>query len=469
MTSLPKKTEPISILKAPPLPSVALPTPSSSSSVNRHVTHSIVMSEDEEDEDDYKYTMSDGEDEDLGFVPSGKALALLQTEKACYSGYLLKKGEKRRTWKKRWFVLRTTKLAMYKDKKEYKLLRIIDLQDIHSLVQMTSKNKYHYVFAIITPKRIYYVQADDQHTMKEWFDAIDRAKEELSTIETVATKEGAYKPCSILTQPRRRSSGASVDTRRTTIVSSPHAIKSCYMPPSPENDVHSPLKIRPPPLGNDTIGQVSPINDQAQVHFADGIPSSKGDGYNSASDSVIAVKKEESRNKVLMEGYLLKLGRNKGWQKRWFVLRTDTLAYYEDDKEYSPHRIIPLDHINHLLEIEPISKNKQQCFKIIIPKRNYVLCANTRIEMETWLDALTRQSMKSTNMENSNRIKSHHHEQHVSTSGYHQAMRLEQIAEIDCQESSSNYSLVNKSSMESIGNSSQISYVSGTGGASGRH
>lgn len=53
------------------------------------------MSEDE-DEDDLKYAMSDGEDEEAGYIPSGKTLELLQTEKACYSGYLLKKGEKRR-------------------------------------------------------------------------------------------------------------------------------------------------------------------------------------------------------------------------------------------------------------------------------------------------------------------------------------------------------------------------------------
>lgn len=36
---------------------------------------------------------------------------------ALKSGYLMKKGEKRKTWKKRWFVLRGGQLAMYKTDK----------------------------------------------------------------------------------------------------------------------------------------------------------------------------------------------------------------------------------------------------------------------------------------------------------------------------------------------------------------
>jgi hypothetical protein len=54
------------------------------------------MSEDEEDEGDLKYAVSDGDDDEQAYVPSGKAQALLQSEKPCYSGCLLKKGEKRR-------------------------------------------------------------------------------------------------------------------------------------------------------------------------------------------------------------------------------------------------------------------------------------------------------------------------------------------------------------------------------------
>lgn len=36
---------------------------------------------------------------------------------AVKSGYLMKKGERRKAWKKRWFVLRGGQVAMYKNEK----------------------------------------------------------------------------------------------------------------------------------------------------------------------------------------------------------------------------------------------------------------------------------------------------------------------------------------------------------------
>ncbi|KAI8334606.1 hypothetical protein BC941DRAFT_431668 [Chlamydoabsidia padenii] len=540
MTTPAQKAEAISILKAPP-PSSSMTIPASAtpshSTRNRHppVTSQIVISEDEDDED-LRYAMSDGEDEDAGYIPSGKTLELLQTEKACYSGYLMKKGEKRRTWKKRWFVLRTTKLAMYKDKKEYKLLRIIDLRDIHSVVQVTSKNKYRYVFAIITPKRMYYVQAEDQQTMDGWLEAIDQAKEELRQLDVNDDSSSigrdqefakdvvtSYKSNSSMTQQRRRSSaGAPMDNRRQSsgMVTSPSIASSspsnsgftsfAHSPPgtgylsssppppvpplpasatnkSTSNPTALPTRVDIPksasaPLSDYNTGHVYPLSptlDQAQVHFAEGIASSEDDEDYSVTNSVIDVRKEEDRNRVLVEGYLLKLGRNKGWQKRWFVLRTDTLAYYEDEKEYSPHRIIPLEHIMDTLEIEAISKNKQYCFKIIIPKRNYVLCASTEDDMEAWLNALSvavRRSKKDTSKESSGKAGSSEastHEQHTTSSGatstshqqQQQKGRLGQISEADSRDELHN--LTRKLSMESFENSSHISGVSGAGGVGG--
>ncbi|KAI8071089.1 hypothetical protein BC940DRAFT_295258 [Gongronella butleri] len=557
-----------------------------------HKTAHIVLSEDE-DEDDPKYTVSDGEDEDPASMPSGKALELLQTEKVCFAGYLLKKGEKRRTWKKRWFVLRTTKLAMYKDKKEYKLLRIIDLHDIHSVVQVTSKNKYRNVFAIITPKRMYYVQADDQRSMDGWFEAIEHAKQDLRLYDAdddessvnrdhefakdvvssyksnasnssnpLAQQQHHQLPSTSLSsssssaQQRRRSS-ITIDTARRASLDqhrqiSPITTSPVAAPPSatanaasaaatpltqqadsaavpPATTKTTPAKTQPtnprieipptridtsitssssasPPaprhpqqqvtfasssLSEYTTGQIYPVSptlEHAQ-HIADGIASSEDDEEYSATNSIIDLKKEEDRNRVLVEGYLLKLGRNKGWQKRWFVLRTDTLAYYENDKEYSPHRIIPLQHIIDSLEIDAMSKNKQYCFKIIIPKRNYVLCASTENDMESWLNALSiaiRRAKKdaknpaaaagtaadhaaatsptsplasssSAAAATSDKVgKSHHHAPH------HQALRLERIPEIQKLPSA-----VRRLSIESFENSSHISGVSGAGGVGG--
>lgn len=59
----------------------------------------IALSEDEEDDFDYQQHPNQyfsDEDDPPALPISGQALELLQTEKAVKSGYLLKKGEKRR-------------------------------------------------------------------------------------------------------------------------------------------------------------------------------------------------------------------------------------------------------------------------------------------------------------------------------------------------------------------------------------
>ncbi|KAI8642214.1 hypothetical protein BD408DRAFT_416982 [Parasitella parasitica] len=402
-----QKSEPISILKHTNNHSMAPSNPKSAR---------LVLSEDEDDQ-----RLSDGDcdnddDEQIMEPMSAEALELLETEKVLKAGYLLKKGEKRRTWKKRWFVLRTTKLAMYKDKKEYKLLRIIDLHAIHSVVQVTSKHKYKFVFAFVTAKRMYYVQAEDQKDMDEWFRLVNHAKEEqrlydadddTSTIDRdqefakdVITSYKSNHAANVM-QNQRRQSSAAYDSSAKAV----GAAGGTSPPSLPNNEIiskiipldipkkkklpASPINSQLTPLGEYALGHtypLSPSSDHTQMSVIDGIASSEDDEEYSADKANI--QSEESRNRVLIEGYLLKLGRNKGWRKRWFVLRTDTLAYYEDDKEYSPHRIIPLHHIIDSLEIDPVSKSKQHCFKIIIPKRSYVLCASTEVDMDSWLNAL---------------------------------------------------------------------------------
>lgn len=63
-----------------------------------------VVTEDELDEDG---------DENSKLQANGE----VEIERPIFCTYLKKKGEQRRNWKKRWFVLRATKLSYYKDDK----------------------------------------------------------------------------------------------------------------------------------------------------------------------------------------------------------------------------------------------------------------------------------------------------------------------------------------------------------------
>ncbi|GAN06545.1 transmembrane protein [Mucor ambiguus] len=508
------KSEPISILKH------TNSTTHYSSILSSSNTKSarIVLSE---DEDDHRLSDGDNDDDEQNMEPmSAEALELLETEKVLKAGYLLKKGEKRRTWKKRWFVLRTTKLAMYKDKKEYKLLRIIDLHEIHKVVQVTSKHKYKFVFAFVTAKRMYYVQANDQQDMDDWFRLVNQAKEDLrlydadddtSSIDRdqefakdVITSYKSNHVANVMQNQRRQSSGTYDNSARSLVASSSAAAAGvptttaaagggggatlAASPPSLSNNeiiskikpmdipkhkkqTTSPNNSLSTPLGEYALGHTYPLSPSSdrtnQMSVIEGIASSEDDEEYSVDRANI--QSEESRNRVLIEGYLLKLGRNKGWRKRWFVLRTDTLAYYEDDKEYSPHRIIPLHHIIDSLEIDPVSKSKRYCFKIIIPKRSYVLCASTEDDMDAWLNALVvaiRRAKKEAANESTKSLSSTtpstpQPQQHQQFQPRH----LSQIPENKAYDIQKVHSTT--SSADSFENVSHISGVSGAGGVGG--
>ncbi|CEG84531.1 hypothetical protein RMATCC62417_18320 [Rhizopus microsporus] len=75
----------------------------------------VVLSEDEEEDSNQRYT-SDGDDDEPGAEPmSAEALELLKTEKVLKAGYLLKKGEKRRV---RLTSIHDGKLIIYVDLEE---------------------------------------------------------------------------------------------------------------------------------------------------------------------------------------------------------------------------------------------------------------------------------------------------------------------------------------------------------------
>ncbi|BGP10609.1 hypothetical protein JCM10049v2_006501 [Rhodotorula toruloides] len=107
---------------------------------------------------------------------------------ALKAGYLMKRGERRKTWKKRWFVLRGGQVAMYKNDKEYRLLRLIPLTDIHTVTPVEMK-KHAHTFGIVTPRRTFYIKADSDADVNAWCRVIERAKAEYLARATVTTLE----------------------------------------------------------------------------------------------------------------------------------------------------------------------------------------------------------------------------------------------------------------------------------------
>lgn len=134
------------------------------------------------DEDAYNYYGSAPEDEGLNDDDSDREQVIQLAQNAfdneipLKSAYLMKKGGKHRAWKKRWFVLKPTRLCYYKNDKEYELLGMITLDQLEFVSSVEHKKRSN-SFAIVTKKRTYYVQAPDQTELQGWTSSINLAKE----------------------------------------------------------------------------------------------------------------------------------------------------------------------------------------------------------------------------------------------------------------------------------------------------
>lgn len=210
------------------------------------------------------------------------------------------------TWKKRWFVLRPAHLAFYKTSAEYKLLRLLDLSDIHSCTPVQLK-KHANVFGLVSPTRTFYLQAESGQEVSNWVKAITDARQVLLA---TSTDNSATAPIPI---------PASASGPRNS-----HQIA-----PSPSFS-HSPYN-----------------HHLTSSESEDGLPSvSRSQGgtiVQSTSETVASPSKQPGPIdplKVIMSGYLMKCGsRRHTWHNRWFTLSGDKLVYSRSHMVRSSHLV----------------------------------------------------------------------------------------------------------------------------------
>ncbi|KXN88624.1 Pleckstrin homology domain-containing family A member 2 [Leucoagaricus sp. SymC.cos] len=317
------------------------------------------------------------------------------------SGYLSKKGERRKTWKKRWFVLRPTHLAFYKNEAEYKLLRLLDLNDVHSCIPVQLKRHSH-TFGLILPKRTYYLQAGSARDVQEWVEAIEDARQ---TLMATSTQNSGNNPTITPT-----SAPIPVPQNPSTLRPPPISISpeqnlnalSQIVSSSDSDDALSQLAPPPPPGGERGGGMVVPS--PTKLTFAPHqLPPSPNP------------PKEVS--KIILSGYLMKCGsKRRNWRKRWFTLTADKLFYSRSHMDMKPHRVFAFSDILDAMDCDlpkrrlgtsvgsattaPGSgggavdlgvEGQQQrnfIFKIVMTKRNLLLCAPSEEDEIRWLGAV---------------------------------------------------------------------------------
>lgn len=91
------------------------------------------------------------------------------------SGYLIKQGIKRKNWKRRFFVLDLCALSYFTSHDEVSPIKMINLADIYqSRVSVGIHVHKQNVFEVVTPQRVYYIQAESQSERDAWISAINK-------------------------------------------------------------------------------------------------------------------------------------------------------------------------------------------------------------------------------------------------------------------------------------------------------
>ncbi|TFK27794.1 PH-domain-containing protein [Coprinopsis marcescibilis] len=286
-------------------------------------------------------------------------------ESVIKSGYLIKKGERRKTWKKRWFVLRPAHLAYYKSSEEYQTLKLLDLSDVHSCTPVNLK-RHDNTFSLISPHRTFYFQASSPQDVREWVTAIEDARQALLA---TSTRNSASTPIPIINrpeQPTQRGSSLAIST--------------------------SPGQLHPITSSDSEDGGYRGAPSPTAINFA-------------PSPSIPSAPQP----KVIISGYLMKLSSHRRkWQKRWFVLTSEKLVYSQSHMDPKPTRTVPFSAILDALEYQlPQGKHPQSSsppgvsavsdgddgarshtFKIAMTKNTLLLCAPSEEDEIRWLGAI---------------------------------------------------------------------------------
>ncbi|CAE6519049.1 unnamed protein product [Rhizoctonia solani] len=302
-------------------------------------------------------TDEDDEDEDdRAFVTRGPADKEVKDEVVIKSGFLWKKGERRKAWKKRWFVLRTAKIGLYKNEQEYKLLRLVDLNDVHSVAPCELK-KHSNTFAVVTPARTYYLQAESAAGCESWVHAMNDARVRLKEL-------GSETP--VPQTPPGPGPTITIPTVTQSPTQLPHAGSS------------APHQVPASPL-------------QHTMSSSDSEPEGDFDG--------VAPQPVDPKQ-IVLQGYLMKCGTHmKNWRKRYFVLTPETLKYGKSHMNTKGMRAVQVTQILDAIETtgsksvpstSPTAStgDKEHIFKIITPKKSFMLCAPSEEEEIKWLSAV---------------------------------------------------------------------------------
>lgn len=385
---------------------------------------------------------------------SGAASTMAQqyiSDKHMCSGWLYKRG-KRKTWKKRWFVLRDSQLTYYKDDKEYKPKDIISTSDIMAVAMLTNDNKPNH-FAFFTPSKNYHLRADTTKEAESWVEklkvALDYASQKalsssfirLNVLDSVAENNNRNSVHAMPTMFKANQPFKATPNKAATNLLKRHSINGPVSSLNNNLPRLSPQGVRPSFDGNTISNSVD--SNTTSLHTGslfsgqDAAPSSCASDYGSLiikkqpdfnleqrlpqpprqqqpindeddddDDSFIQEPIDNTLNtfnnpdtnispspkpvqNILETGFLLRLKRRyKQWRNQYVVLTNGKIEFYKNERSKNPLKVIPIEDLIDVVELDAISKSKQFCMQLITPEKRIKFCAQSEDDLIRWLAAI---------------------------------------------------------------------------------
>jgi hypothetical protein len=254
-------------------------------------------------------------------------------------------------------------LAVYKTDQEYVLLRMLDMHDVHSATVVALK-KHVNTFALVTPSRTYYLQAEDSDECNAWVKALNEVRAKLREegltplVQTPRNSSvvalAASTPAATSTIAERRNVAGKVDALPPSIATAPHPSTEVGNPSAAEsghlsNIPHSPTSF---------MALSSDEDDPFTASQPPGITRRPTDSNVANALSGLSPASALDPNHIIIGGYLMKLGsKRKTWHKRWFMLTSDRLAYSKSHIDTKHMKHVTLDKVVDAIEFVPTSKH----------------------------------------------------------------------------------------------------------------
>lgn len=238
------------------------------------------------------------------------------------------------------------------------------MHDVHSATVVALK-KHVNTFALVTPSRTYYLQAEDSDECNAWVKALNevlaKLREEGLTplVQTPRNSSVAALPASTpaatSTIAERRNVAGKGDALPPSIMTAslpstddmgnPSAAESGH----PSNIPHSPTSF---------MALSSDEDDPFTASQPPGIIRRPTDSNVANASSGLSPAAVLDPNHIIIGGYLMKLGsKRKTWHKRWFMLTSDRLAYSKSHIDTKHTKHVTLDKVVDAIEFVPTSKH----------------------------------------------------------------------------------------------------------------